>query len=109
MYSLRYGAVPVVRATGGLDDTIEEGTGFKFGEYSGAALMGAIRTAITAYGQRDAWEATMRRGMEKDFSWNASAAAYSELYRRLLGGESFRPREILIDWKQELKWQEQTH
>ena len=48
IYSLRYGAIPVVRATGGLDDTIEEGTGFKFQEYSGQALLGAVRAALAA-------------------------------------------------------------
>jgi starch synthase len=85
IYSLRYGTVPVVRATGGLDDTIEEGTGFKFQEYSGQALAAAVRVAVQAFGGREAWEATMRRGMGKDFSWKASAAAYSALYRKLLG------------------------
>lgn len=85
IYSLRYGTVPVVRATGGLDDTIEEDTGFKFAEYSGQALLGAVRAAVRAFSDGDAWRQTMRRGMEKDFSWKASAAAYSALYRRLLG------------------------
>ena len=84
MYSLRYGSVPVVRATGGLDDTIEETTGFKFREYSGAALLEAIRTALTAWKDRAAWTSMMWRGMGKDFSWNSSAARYSELYRDLL-------------------------
>jgi starch synthase len=84
MYSLRYGAVPVVRATGGLDDTIEEGTGFKFAEYSGDALLGAVRAAARAFGDPESWRQIMRRGMAKDFSWSASAAAYSALYRRLL-------------------------
>jgi starch synthase len=85
MYSLRYGTVPVVRATGGLDDTIEDGTGFKFAEYSGEALLGAVRAAARAFADQDAWRATMRRGMEKDFSWKTSAARYSALYRELLG------------------------
>jgi len=87
IYSLRYGAVPVVRATGGLDDTIEEGTGFKFQEYSGAALLGAVRAAIQAFSRPDEWRAMMLRGMQQDFSWNASARAYAALYRRLLGGK----------------------
>jgi starch synthase len=87
IYSLRYGTVPVVRATGGLDDTIDEGTGFKFRDYSGQALLAAVRDAIAAYSDRPAWEAMMRRGMRKDFSWKASAGAYSALYRRLLGRE----------------------
>ena len=85
IYSLRYGTVPVVRATGGLDDTIEEGTGFKFAEYSGQALLGAVRAAIRAFSDEIGWQETMRRGMRKDFSWKASAASYSALYRRLLG------------------------
>src|SRR5258708_944620 len=86
MYSLRYGTVPIVRATGGLDDTIEEGTGFKFAEYSGQALMDAVRAAARAFSDADGWREMMRRGMPKDFSWNASAAAYSALYRRLIEG-----------------------
>jgi len=85
IYSLRYGTVPVVRATGGLDDTIDEGTGFKFAEYSGEALLEAVRAAAAAFTDLDAWRNMMRNGMRKDFSWKTSAAAYSELYRRLLG------------------------
>ncbi|HUA64046.1 MAG TPA: glycogen synthase GlgA [Verrucomicrobiae bacterium] len=88
MYSLRYGTVPVVRATGGLDDTIDEGTGFKFHEYSGPAFAGAVRAALAAFsspGDGAAWQEMMRRGMRKDFSWNSSAAAYSALYEALLG------------------------
>ncbi|MGI8990291.1 MAG: glycogen synthase GlgA [Bryobacteraceae bacterium] len=84
IYSLRYGTVPIVRATGGLDDTIEEGTGFKFREYSGEALLGAIRAACRAFRKRGSWTETMRRGMAKDFSWDASARQYSGLYARLL-------------------------
>jgi len=75
----------VVRATGGLDDTIDEGTGFKFQEYSGAALLGAVRAAIQAFSNRDEWHARMLRGMQKDFSWKASAQEYAALYGRLLG------------------------
>ena len=86
IYSLRYGTVPVVRATGGLDDTIDSETGFKFAGYSSEALLGAVREALEAFGDREAWRERMRRGMKRDFSWNASAAQYSALYRRLLGG-----------------------
>jgi len=85
IYSLRYGTVPVVRATGGLDDTIDSETGFKFADYSGAALLAAVRQAVTAFSDKDAWLETMRRGMKRDFSWQASAGRYSALYRRLLG------------------------
>jgi len=88
---LRYGTVPVVRATGGLDDTIEEDTGFKFAEYSGEALLAAVRSAAQAFAGRDAWRAMMRRGMARDFSWSASAARYSALYRQLLAGAGVNP------------------
>jgi starch synthase len=84
MYSLRYGTVPVARATGGLDDTIEEGTGFKFAEYSGEALLEAVQAAVHAFADREGWQRMMRRGMSMDFSWKAPAAAYAELYRRML-------------------------
>jgi starch synthase len=83
IYSLRYGAVPVVRATGGLDDTIDESTGFKFKEYSGPALLTAIRAALAAFKERSLWRRVMLNGMRKDYSWRTSAAEYSALYRRL--------------------------
>jgi len=84
IYSLRYGTVPVVRATGGLDDTINEETGFKFQEYSGWALMNAVRQALGCWRDPVRWTAMVRQGMARDFSWDASAAEYSALYRRLL-------------------------
>lgn len=85
MYSLRYGTVPVVHATGGLDDTIEQSTGFKFRPYSGDAMLGALREALTVYWlEPDRWKALMAEGMRRDNSWNASADAYSRLYRSLL-------------------------
>ena len=71
-------------ATGGLDDTIEEGTGFKFAEYSGEAFLEAVQVAVRAFEDREAWQRMMLRGMGKDFSWRKSAAAYSDLYARLL-------------------------
>ena len=90
IYSLKYGTVPVVRATGGLDDTIEDSTGFKFRDYSGDALLETVRAALKAYQDPfgaqygDPWVQRMQRGMEKDFSWRASAGEYVELYRRLV-------------------------
>jgi len=87
IYSLRYGTVPVVRATGGLDDTIEPfdlehgtGTGFKFAEYSGGALLHAIRQALHHYSDEGVWKRIQLNGMAKDFSWNTSAAEYAKLY-----------------------------
>src|SRR5215471_13714319 len=85
IYSLRYGTPPVVRATGGLDDTIEADTGFKFAEYSPLACLEALRSAIRAYGNPDARRRMMRSGMQKDYSWKRSAAQYFALYQRLLG------------------------
>jgi starch synthase len=85
MYSLRYGTVPLVRATGGLDDTIDEATGFKFRDYSGTALLETIGLALKAYRDPGRWTNRMRAGMRKDFSWNASATEYMRLYRRLKG------------------------
>jgi starch synthase len=87
IYSLRYGTVPIVRATGGLEDTVDaydpatgEGTGFKFQEYSGQALLAAIRRALQVYRDPVAWRRLQARGMAKDFSWKASAAEYGRLY-----------------------------
>jgi starch synthase len=88
IYSLRYGTVPIVRATGGLDDTIDETTGFKFQEYSGAALVEAIRRALELWQDQTAWRAMMLAGMARDFSWDASAAEYSALYGRMLASAS---------------------
>lgn len=87
IYSLRYGTVPVVRATGGLDDTIQnfdsktgKGTGFKFEDYSGKALLDCMRTALKTYRDRVSWRKLQLNGMAKDFSWKASAAAYATVY-----------------------------
>jgi starch synthase len=87
IYSLRYGTVPVVRATGGLDDTVEpfnaktgKGTGFKFEAYVGAALIKCVREALAAYRDLRQWRALQTNGMAKDFSWKASAAEYVKLY-----------------------------
>ena len=90
IYSLRYGTVPIVRATGGLDDTIEEfnmatgqGTGFKFSNYSGPALLGAVRRALAVYADPAKWTKLMQNGMAKDFSWQRSAGEYRKLYQGL--------------------------
>ncbi len=88
IYSLKYGTVPVVRATGGLDDTIEaydpatgSGTGFKFQAYDGAALLEAIRQALAVFrNDPAAWRRIQTNGMGKDFSWQASAIEYARLY-----------------------------
>jgi len=80
IYSLRYGTSPIVRATGGLDDTVDRSTGFKFRDYTPAALQGAISDALTAFRSQENWTQRILRGMNRDFSWNASARAYRKLY-----------------------------
>jgi starch synthase len=89
--SLKYGTVPVVRNTGGLADTVVDadedpsgGTGFKFNEYDAEALVDAISRALAAYSVPRRWRAIVRRGMGKDFSWEASAREYVALYDRAL-------------------------
>jgi len=97
MYSMRYGTVPVVRATGGLDDTVEnydvktnKGNGFKFGPYSAPAMLEKIREAIYFYTQPDIWVKIQRHGMSADNSWSAAANKYLELYREMAGGNPNR-------------------
>jgi starch synthase len=87
MYSLKYGTVPVVRATGGLDDSVEPfdlehgtGTGFKFSDYSGDAMMHAIRQALHHCTDERIWKRIQLNGMAKDFSWKAPAAEYAKVY-----------------------------
>ena len=96
IYSLKYGTVPVVRATGGLDDTIEPfdgkaGTGFKFADYSPEALFACLREALTAYKDQKAWRRLMLNGMWKDFSWASSAKQYARIYQ-MLEKEKAEPR-----------------
>ncbi len=81
IYSLRYGTVPVVRATGGLEDTVDEETGFKFRDYTFEACTGAISAALSAYRNPADWAERMKKGMAKDFSWEASARQYQAVYR----------------------------
>ncbi len=86
IYSLKYGTVPIVRATGGLDDTIEPfngktGTGFKFTDYAPEALLAAIQEAASYYRQPRAWRQVMLNGMKKDFSWASSAKQYVKIYQ----------------------------
>ncbi len=91
MYSLRYGTIPIVRATGGLDDTVQEydwrnevGNGFKFEAYSSAALLEAVKNAIGVYRQRERWRKLVRKAMSYDFSWDRSAREYIRLYHKIM-------------------------
>ena len=88
MYSLRYGTVPVVRATGGLDDTVADiafpnGTGVKFGPYTASALAAAIHRALDLYADPARLDEVRRRGMKANHSWGVSAQRYEELYQSL--------------------------
>jgi starch synthase len=88
MYSLRYGTIPIVRATGGLDDTVRDisadgGTGLKFVPYSASALASAIHRAMDLYGDPERLQAVRLRGMKEDFSWATAAEQYDELYQSL--------------------------
>src|SRR5262250_801445 len=90
IYSLKYGTVPIVRATGGLDDTIEpwdartgKGTGFKFTEYNGESLLLTIKAALQAFRDQTSWQVLMRNGMGRDFSWGASAKEYLKVYEKV--------------------------
>lgn len=91
LISLKYGTVPIVRATGGLDDTIKnfdletgKGNGFKFEEYSKEALLQVIDRALAIYKQPKLWEKLMKNGMKEDNSWTASVKEYIKLYKKLL-------------------------
>jgi starch synthase len=93
IYSMRYGTIPIVRATGGLRDTVTpyrgdtgEGTGFVFQEPTAEALLQAVQAALATYANRMAWQSLMRHAMAQDFSWEQSAKQYLNVYQRSLGG-----------------------
>lgn len=87
IYSLKYGTVPIVRATGGLDDTIEEwdakkgtGTGFKFAGFESGALLATVDRALKAFRDRQSWTQLMRNGMAQEYGWAGSAKEYVRVY-----------------------------
>jgi len=87
MIAMRYGAVPVVRHTGGLADTVkdvteETGNGFVFQDYTVSDMLGAIKRAGEGFNHREEWKNLMRHNMNLDFSWKASAAKYEDIYLR---------------------------
>jgi starch synthase len=95
MFSLKYGTIPIVRAIGGLKDTVEDydaergaGTGIVFSPYEPQALLRAIDRAVQVFRDKRAWTELRRRAMAKDFSWDRSARMYDELYRELQTGSS---------------------
>ena len=98
MYALKYAAVPVVRATGGLNDTVTQynkktgkGNGFKFGPYKAGAFLQAIRQAVSLYGDSKMWRQIISNGMSMDFSWESSAKKYEEIYASLLKKRNQQP------------------
>lgn len=91
MYALKYGTVPVVRATGGLEDTIlsfdpqkGRGNGIKFGPYEPEAFLAAIREAVDLFQDSEKWKRLVANGMKADFSWDHSALKYLDIYRSIL-------------------------
>ncbi len=91
MYSMKYGTIPVVRATGGLDDTIKEfdtktgiGNGFKFAEYSSQALINKMKRALDVYRNQKLWLRLVMNSMKEDFSWQRSARTYEKIYQKAL-------------------------
>ncbi|MCE5252404.1 glycogen synthase GlgA [bacterium] len=92
LIAMRYGTLPVVRATGGLADTVIDedrypgsGTGFSFGNYSSDALVDAVSRAVRMFRSpgRQRWQETVKRAMTADFSWKKSAVSYQTLYERI--------------------------
>lgn len=96
LYGLRYGTVPVVRATGGLNDTVDDfnpakdtGTGFKFHDPRNNALERTVQRAVHVYSTNpEAWKRLMIRGMKEDFSWKRSAREYQNIYQRAYSGRN---------------------
>jgi starch synthase len=94
IYSLRYGTVPIVRATGGLYDTIQpfdpvrgQGVGFRFDKYEPESFWRALKEAFAFYEQPETWRQIMQNGMAMDFSWKSSARQYLDLYEKTLAGK----------------------
>ena len=92
MYALHYGTIPIVRATGGLRDTIKEfdpktekGNGLVFNSYEARDFLAAAERGLDLFQQRDKWATLMKNAMAADFSWEQPARAYLELYRKLVG------------------------
>ena len=91
LYSLKYGTIPLVHATGGLDDTIQEfnpkeqtGNGFKFENFSSKVFLAKIRKALKYYSIKNIWTKLIRNAMSADFSWENSARLYLDLYTSLI-------------------------
>ncbi len=91
LYALRYGAVPVVRGTGGLDDTVidvldnpDQGTGYKFVDFSPESFLEVLSRAVDDYGRKDIWRGLVVRGMKQNYSWDQAARLYEDVYKKAL-------------------------
>jgi starch synthase len=91
MFSLKYGTIPIVRATGGLQDTVidpnearSRGTGFKFDRFHPGEMIMAVQRAIKAFHNRQVWQAMMRQAMAQNFSWEHSAKEYLAVFERAI-------------------------
>ena len=91
LIAMRYGAIPIVRHTGGLVDTVTQltldfskGNGFIFRDYSPEALVSAIKEAVNAYNNKKTWKQVMQRIMNLDFSWQVSALKYDAAYKKVV-------------------------
>jgi starch synthase len=100
MYSQRYGTVPIVRAVGGLVDTVRpynpkngQGTGFLFADYDPRALLETLRAALGAFPNRKLWTRLQKNGMRMDFSWDRSAGEYVKMYKRLRLAKNSGPQK----------------
>jgi starch synthase len=98
IYSLRYGTIPIVRATGGLDDTVKDydpvtgnGNGFKFKNYSPNELVDKVRFALSVYEDSVAWKSLVHLAMKEDYSWKISAKKYEKLYFKACTKKKFTP------------------
>lgn len=88
LFSLRYGTIPIVRATGGLADTVipfghEGGTGFSFSDYSASAMVAAVKEGLSVYADSGRWRTMVQRAMAQDWSWDRSAGEYMKLYESI--------------------------
>ena len=93
MFALRYGSIPIVRATGGLRDSVtdsgdNEGNGFVFEDYNAHDMLHTIRRALEGYSDKEGWAILRKRAMECDYSWGRSANEYIKLYKALIKGEN---------------------
>ena len=98
MFCLKYGTIPIVRATGGLEDTILDtgqgsrpGTGFKFGQFKAVDMIRAVRRAVETFENRERWHAMMVEAMAQDFSWDRSAKEYLALFERAVATRRAEP------------------